>query len=322
MTRTALALWFWLFSSGLGCSQGAPPPTAAPDSAAPESTVAVPPPRIALVLGGGGARGFAHVGVLRVLEQEKVPIDLVVGTSVGSLIGALYAAEPDTFQLEWKAFQIEEDDLFDFSLLSAAASMGPVRGEAIQSYLKQHVKKPNIEDFPVRYVAIATDLKTGERVELDSGSVVQAVRASVSIPGVFAPVKVGERWLVDGGVVANVAVDVARARGADIVIASDISAAVSGGPITNVVDVLLQSINIMMAQMSREEIAKADVILAPDIGDVGTLDFSQKKRCLEAGIAATRGQVGVLRQAIADYYEKRGGRPPPSGALSLNAVRR
>ncbi|MEZ4272055.1 MAG: patatin-like phospholipase family protein [Myxococcota bacterium] len=274
----------------------------------PEPPKVIAPPRIALVLGGGGARGFAHIGVLRILEQEKIPIDLVVGTSVGSLIGALYAAEPNTFELEWKAFKLSEEDFFDFSILSAG--MGPVKGDALKAFVAKNIKTPDIERFKLPFIAIATDLNTGERVEIKSGSVVDAVRASASIPGVFRPVTLRHRMLVDGGVVANLAVDTARAAGADIVIASNITEKVVDYEIDDLVTVVLQSINIMMGQMTQAQVAMADVVITPAVGDVGTMDFSHKKRCMQEGIAATQLQVAAIKQAIRNYYVERGGLPP------------
>jgi len=311
-----------------------PPPHAAPTpqpQAAQASTLVPPPepppppppkhvdpPKIGIVLGGGGARGFAHLGFLRILEQEKIPIDLIVGTSVGSLIGAMYAAQPKAFELELKAFRISRDDFFDFSLF--AATTGPVKGEAIQEFVRRNVALQEIERFPIRYVAIAADLNTGERVEFTRGSIVDAVRASVSIPGVFTPARIGNRTLVDGGVVANLAVDVARAHGADIVIASDIGQGVVNYKIGNVVDIILQSINIMMAEMSRVQAARADVVVVPKIGDVGTLDFDQQQRCMRAGIEATEAALPALKAAIAKYYLDRGGVPPPEYAPSISTA--
>jgi len=282
-------------------------------STAPATQAAVPPrqvapPKIALVLGGGGARGFAHVGVLRVLVQEKIPIDLIVGTSVGSLIGALYAANPDVFELEWKSFEIDKDDLFDYSIFSAKA--GLVKGEAIKDFVRKNVKKQLIEQFPVRYIAVATDLNNGERVEFKSGPIVDAVRASVAIPGVFSPVRVNDRLLVDGGVVANIAVDTAKANGADIVIVSNISQRVVDYNVDDMLSTIMQSITIMMAEAATSQLQHADVVVSPDIGDVGTLDFSQKKRCTQAGIEATQAQIANIRAAIARYYTERGGVPP------------
>jgi len=264
---------------------------------------------VALVLGGGGARGFAHVGVLRVLEQEGVPVDLIVGTSVGSLIGALYAADPRSFELEWKAFKIEKDDLFDFSFFSATT--GPVKGEAIREFVRSSIRQRNVEDLRIPFVAIATDLVTGERVELDSGSIEDAVRASVSIPGIFTPATIGGRTLVDGGVVANLAVDVARERGADVVIASNITKDVVGREISDVVGITLQAIDIMLGRMAQQQLRAADIVISPDIGDVGTMDFGQKKRCMQAGIEATLGEVPAIQEAITRYYADRGGVPPP-----------
>ena len=180
-------------------------------------------PRVALVLGGGAARGFAHIGVIRVLEQEKIPIDFIVGTSVGSLIGALYASHQNSFELEWTAFLLEKDDLFDFSIFSSKT--GPVKGDKLEAFVKEHISKDRIELLPIPYYAVATDLNTGEAVVFDKGSVATAVRASSSIPGVFTPLVHEGRTLVDGGVLGNIAPEIARQMGAEIVIVVDIKLA-------------------------------------------------------------------------------------------------
>ena len=145
------------------------------------------PPKIALVLGGGAARGFAHVGVIRVLEQEKIPIHMIVGTSVGSLIGALYASDPNSFNLEWLSFTIEKEDIFDYSVLSA--KMGPVSGERLEKFVQTKVKAKTIEQMKIPFYAVTTDLNAGNTWVFDKGSVAKAVRASSSIPGIFQPLE-------------------------------------------------------------------------------------------------------------------------------------
>lgn len=259
-------------------------------------------PRIALVLGGGAARGFAHVGVIRTLEQEKVPINLIVGTSVGSLIGAIYAHDANSFELEWSAFSLEKGDLLDYTLLSS--SMGPVKGERLEEFVKAKVPVANIEELRIPFVAVATDLNRGTRVVLDRGSLARAVRASCSIPGVFQPVSHQSRLLVDGGVVDNIPIDVARERGADIVIAVDISENVTNYNITNLVDVTLQAVNIMFKENSGQKKLAADVLITPDVGGVAMMDFTQKKRSMQAGIDATQRAMPAIRQAIDDWMAK------------------
>lgn len=257
-----------------------------------------PKPRVALALGGGAARGFAHIGVIRALEQERIPIDLVVGTSVGSLIGAIYASDRDSFGLEWTAFALEKDDIFDFGLLNAVRGMGLAKGARLEQFVKARIKVPNIEGMKIPFAAVATDLNRGTKVVLDSGPVSIAVRASSAIPGVFEPVIVGGKLLVDGGVVDNIPISVARAKGADIVIAVDISENLTNNDISNLLEVTLQATNIMFALNVEHSKKDADVLIAPSVGDVAMLDFSQKKRCMQAGIEAARKAAPEIRRAI------------------------
>ncbi len=263
-----------------------------------------PKPRIALVLGGGAARGFAHIGVIRTLEQEKIPIDLIVGTSVGSLIGAIYASDMNSFDLEWTAFMLEKDDVFDYALLSAITSMGPVKGDKLEEFVRNKVPVANIENLRLPFAAVATDLNRGTRVVLDRGPVAKAVRASSAIPGVFNPVDLQGRILVDGGLVDNIPIDVAREKGADIVIAVDISENVVNFNITNVVDVMLQSVSIIMNENTKQKKKDADILVSPAVGNVAMLDFTQKKRCMQAGIEAAQRAVPEIREKI-DAWEKR-----------------
>src|SRR4030066_2084762 len=268
----------------------------------PEGIAAPKKPKVALVLGGGAARGLAHVGVIRVLEQEKIPIDIIVGTSVGSLIGAVYASHANSFELEWEAFKVTKDDIFDFTIISSR--MGPVKGDRIEEFVNKVVPIKNIEEMRIPFIAIATDLNTGEMVIIDKGSVAKAVHASSAIPGVFHPVNYLNTTLVDGGGVDNVAVDVARQRGADIGIAVDVSGNVVNYEINNLFDISLQAVNIMGNEIAKFKIKDADVIIRPAVGNVGMLDFDQKKRCMTEGIAATQKAVPAVKNKIDEWLKK------------------
>lgn len=287
------------------CQAPAPLPPPPPVVQAPPVPQGPPPkPKIALVLGGGAARGFAHVGVIRALEQEKVPVDLIVGTSVGSLIGAIYASDASSFDLEWTAFQLQKEDLFDFGVLNAVTGMGFAKGDKLEAWVKGHVKTADIEQLRIPFAAVATDLNWGYKVVLDKGSVARAIRASAAIPGVFQPVQHQGKILVDGGVVDNIPIDVAKAKGADLVIAVDISANLGNTAITNLVDVSLQATNIMFALNVEHSKRAADVLITPaGIGDVGMLDFTQKKKCMQAGIEATQKAMPEIRRVIAAWVK-------------------
>lgn len=253
-------------------------------------------PKIALVLGGGAARGFAHVGVIRVLEQEKIPIDLIVGTSVGSLIGAIYADTRSSFDLEFTAFKIQKEDIFDFSVFSSTT--GPVKGDRLEDFVQKKISKANIEELAIPYAAVATNLNMGRQVVLDKGSIAKAVRASSAIPGVFSPVVYQNNTLVDGGVVNNVPVDVARTKGADLVIAVDIGKNVVNWNITNIVDITLQAVNIMSNEISAFKVRDADILIQPNVGTVGMTDFTQKEYCIRAGIEAAHRAIPEIKKKI------------------------
>jgi NTE family protein len=271
-------------------------------------------PRVALVLGGGAARGFAHVGVIRVLQEEKLPIDLVVGTSVGSLIGALWAQDRDVFELEWTAFALERDDLLDIGVWNALTGMGLARGERLERWLDSKLKVKTIEELQVPFAAVAADLNWGTRVVIDTGSIARAVHASSAIPGVFEPVTHLGKILVDGGVVDSIPIAVARERGADLVVAVDISENVGNTAIKNLVDVLLQSASIMFAQNVEHSKRGADVLITPKVGDVAMLDFTQKKRCVQAGIDAAREAVPRIRAAIEAWQRRAAAHAPRSSS--------
>ncbi|MBI1822357.1 MAG: patatin-like phospholipase family protein [Nitrospirae bacterium] len=262
-----------------------------------------PAPKIALVLGGGAARGFAHVGVIRVLEQEKIPIDLIVGTSVGSLIGAIYADTRSSFDLEVLALKLEKDDIFDFSVFSSTT--GPVKGDRLEKFVQSKVKKANIEELQIPFAAVATNLLTGDRVVLDRGPIGRAVRSSSSIPGVFTPVFHQNMNLVDGGVIDNVPVDVAREKGADIVIAVNIGKNVASKNVGNIIDITLQAVNIMSYEISKFKMQGADILIEPNVGDVGMMDFGYKEFCMRAGIDAAQKMMPELKKKIDAWMLKK-----------------
>jgi NTE family protein len=239
------------------------------------------------------------VGVIRILEQEKIPIHMIVGTSVGSLIGALYASNPDSFQVEWAALKIERGDILDFSIVSS--KLGPVQGARLEAFIEQTAKVKKVEDTKIPFYPVATDLNTGETVTLEKGSLAKAVHASSAIPGIFVPVPFGSRTLVDGGVTDNVACDIARAKGADIVIAVSLQRDIKDYNMNSAIDVIAQSINIMMHENSKPRLQHADIVIEPDIRGVSMFDFSQKKMLVEEGMKAARNALPKIRETIARY---------------------
>jgi NTE family protein len=274
-------------------------------TARPPAAAEVPPapfdeagPCVALVLGGGSARGFAHVGAISALEEAHVPIELVVGTSVGSLVGGLYASGLGGARLEEAARDLQRGDFFDFYVWTAFTGLGLAPGNSLRAFVERHAGDRTIEGLPRPFVAVAVDLLTGDEVILETGSLADAIRASTAIPGVFEPFRDGDRLLVDGGVRNNLPVDVARARGADVVIAVDVSAVPSRVPLDNAVDVLLRAIEIVFDANADDQAKDADVVVRPDVGAIPPLDFGARREAIEAGRAATRAALPEIEAAI------------------------
>ena len=271
-------------------------PEASPTVPVPVADVKIPAPRIALVLGGGAAKGFAHIGVIKALEAQGVQPEIVVGTSAGSLVGVLYAAGNDGFALQRIALDLNESMFSDYSL----PDRGFLKGEALQQFVNKTVQNRPLEKLNRTVAVVATDLQSGEAVAFQRGDTGMAVRASSAVPGVFQPVRINGRDYVDGGVVSPVPVKIARRLGADIVIASDISAKPSLRPIEGTLDILLQTFTIMGNTIAGEELSGADVVIKPDITKLNSTDFQSRHLAILEGEQAGQAAIAQLRQKLAE----------------------
>lgn len=254
-------------------------------------------PRLGLALGGGAARGFAHVGVIQVLEQNGIRPDLVIGTSAGSLVAALYASGMDATALERAALSMEEATLTDWTL--PFNGRGVLRGDALARYVRQAVGGRLIEQMPLPLGILATDLGNGQGTVFRRGDAALAVRASSAVPGVFTPVAIAGRDYVDGGLVAPVPVSQARAMGAEVVLAVDISADPEGNDASGLLKTLLQTTAIMGQSINRHELRGADVVLRPALSGVGSADFASRQRSIAAGRAAMQAALPRLKAEMA-----------------------
>lgn len=284
------------------------PPAAPPDappghpSAAKLETLVGPPivaapakpRRIGLALGGGAARGFAHIGVIQVLEANGIKPDLIVGTSAGSLVAALYADGRTGAELESLALTLDESAITDWSL----PSRGVLRGDALARWVRQQMGGRNIEQLPRPLGIVATELATGQSVLFQRGDVGQAVRASSAVPAVFQPVRINEREYVDGGLVAPVPVRHARQMGATHVIAVDISMPPEAGATDGTLGLLLQTFAIMGRSISQFELREADVVLRPTLTGLSGTDFSNRVRAIRAGREIATAMLPALRDKL------------------------
>ena len=253
------------------------------------------PVTVGIALGGGAARGFAHIGVLKILEANGIRPVFVAGTSAGSLVGALYASGMSPYQLQTAAVELNESSIRDISLFSG----GLIKGQALQNYVNAQVRNRTFQQLPKPFIAVATRLDNGERVSFSRGNLGQAVRASCSIPGVFEPVKIKGVSYVDGGVVSPVPVDAARSLGADVVIAVDIgSAPIKGQTPSSLVGVVNQSITIMGRKLGQQELARANVVIRPAVGTIGAADFESRGKAIMAGEKAAQAALPAIRKAI------------------------
>ena len=282
-------------------AQVTPPPIKAPvlevppEAPAPSPSIKVPP-RIGLALGGGAARGFAHVGVIQVLEEAGIRPALVTGTSAGSLVAALYASGKNGAQLQHIAESMEEATIADWTL--QVLSRGALRGEALAKYVNVQVGQKQIEALPMPLGIVATDLNSGNDIVFQRGDTGTAVRASSAVPAVFQPVKIGSREYVDGGLVSPVPVRAAKKMGAELIIAVDISSPPEAASASGTLEILLQTFTIMGKSINSLELQGADVVIRPQLLGVSSADFGSRKRSIEAGRKAMLAALPQLRFAI------------------------
>jgi NTE family protein len=259
-------------------------------------------PRVALVLGGGAVRGFAHIGVLKMLDIMEIRPELIVGTSAGSVAGVLYASGIDGFRLQEMAWELDQSMVTDWSVFGK----GLIRGQALENYINRAVEGRTLERLKRRFACVATRLSTGEAVLFKAGNPGRAVRASSSVPGVFEPVSIDGQEYVDGGLVSPVPVRFARELGADFVIAVDVASTPMRESQNSAVDVMLKSYTIMGQTIRAAELPLADVVITPQLDSIDSSDFAAKNKAIIAGERAALAAMAEIRAKLAAWT------PPPA----------
>jgi len=276
------------------------PPLCTPAPAPALAEVITPPrpmrpPRVALALGGGAARGFAHIGVIEVLEENGIHADIVTGTSAGSLVAAMYASGRTGKELETIALNMDESALTDWSF----PGRGLIRGAALADYVRAQVGNRSFDQMKIALGIVATDLDSGKPILFRRGDVGTAVRASSAVPAVFQPVKLGTHEYVDGGLTSPVPVRSAREMGADVIIAVDISQLPDGGATGDALHMLLQTFSIMSRSINELELKEAEIVLHPKLTGVAGTDFTLRKKNIEAGREAALAMLPAIKAKVA-----------------------
>ncbi|HZW26192.1 MAG TPA: patatin-like phospholipase family protein [Gallionella sp.] len=309
MKNTAFAILLLLGTTA--CSTTQAPPAQTPPPPTPV-VVERPPAKIALALGGGAARGFAHVGVIKALEAQGISPDIVVGTSAGSVVGALYASGLSGFQIQELSMTLEEEQVLDGSgfyrcMVETIISdkRGCIKGQALQDFINKNVGGRPIEKLRKTFGAVATNLDTGEMIVFRAGNTGMAVRASSSIPVFFQPVAINGQEYVDGGLVAPVPASAARATGADFVIAVDISDRPQDRKTTGMVDIMRQSFSIFGQTLNRHEHSSADIVIRPVTAGLPAADTSGRNKAVLEGEKAVAAILPELKAKLAKLNETR-----------------
>jgi len=269
---------------------------------APEPVIPpVKPARIAVVLGAGASKGFAHIGVLKVLEAQNIPVHMVVGTSAGSIVASLYASGKSAFEVQEIAMKMDKENVIDYDW--RVWSGGLIKGDKLESFINLNVKNTPLEKLALPCYVVATDIATGEEMVFGKGDTGMAVRASCSVPAVFQPAKIGPSVFVDGGVVSPVAVDVARRFGADVVIAVDISGGLKKEVPDGIMNTLKKSVDIMYSRIAEYQIKNADVVIRPDMKDIGSTDMEKLNFAILEGEKAATLKIPELQAVMARLRE-------------------
>lgn len=263
----------------------------------PTAVAQKPKAVVGLALGGGASKGFAHIGVIKVLRENNIPINIITGTSAGAVVGSLYASGMSPDRLELEAQIMDKTSLVDLTL----STSGFIKGQKLQDFINAKVKNRQIQQLPIKFGAVATEFGTGRMVTFNSGNTGQAVRASVSIPNVFQPTQIGNKRYVDGGLVAPVPVSAARKMGANFVIAVDISQKPAKAA-TGFLAQLDQSLNIMSVAALNNELKQANIVIRPQVQQLGAIGgFDQREHAIKLGEDAARKALPQIKAQLAKY---------------------
>lgn len=254
-------------------------------------------PTIGLALSSGAARGLAHIGVLKALKEHNIEVDYMAGSSAGALIGSVYCCGVDPVMLEKIAENIDRSLWTDFTV----PRRGFIKGKNVEDLIKLLTGNRNIEDLDKKLAIVATDLRTSSKYVFTEGPIYKAVRASISIPGIFVPVKIKDAVLVDGGVIDRVPASIVKDMGADIVIAVDVGFSGQQGRINHIFDVILQSIDVMSKLITSQNIVHADIIIEPPLSHIKPSRFEQVQECVRIGYNSTIEKIDEIKKAIKNF---------------------
>jgi len=249
---------------------------------------------VTLVLGGGSARGLAHIGVLKVLDREKIPIQRIVGTSMGAFIGAAYSVGVPIERMEEKAYKFSVNKLLDPTI----PKMGLLAGARLESTIRDVLENKSFGDCKIPLAVVAADIETGDEIVFKTGDLIQVVRASCSWPGIFNPVRLGGRLLVDGGIKDSVPTKIAKELEADYMIAVDVGFCVKKGKVENIFQMIIQTVQIMGNELNKYQAKEADIVIDVDLGDLDQISFNRAREAVEKGGAAAELKIDQIKKDL------------------------